>query len=154
MWDIEREVRRRAAIAAGDPRGAAAVPEPRVVGGYGETPGFVYRRHLESVISAWHSADVAAAPHPPRVNVERDVLDRLERAGVGYFVTGSEALSVWAEPRQTIDIDIVTDLPIERYDAVIRPAFQDDYLVNDLIVVDGSGYGSVILEPKSARPTS
>ena len=34
----------------GDPRGADAVPEPRVVGGFGETPGFVYRQHLESVI--------------------------------------------------------------------------------------------------------
>ena len=51
MWDIEREVRRRAALASGDPRGAAAVPEPRVVGGFGETPGFVYRDHLESVIA-------------------------------------------------------------------------------------------------------
>jgi hypothetical protein len=50
MWDIELEVRRRAAVAAGDPSGAAAVPEPRVVGGVGETPGFVYRHHLESVI--------------------------------------------------------------------------------------------------------
>jgi uncharacterized protein (DUF885 family) len=50
MWDIEREVRRRAAVAAGDPRGADAVPEPRVVGGLGETPGFVYRHHLEAVI--------------------------------------------------------------------------------------------------------
>jgi hypothetical protein len=50
MWDIEREVRRRAAIASGDPRGADAVPEPRVVGAFGETPGFDYRRHLESVI--------------------------------------------------------------------------------------------------------
>ena len=39
MWDIEREVRRRAAVDSGDPRGAAAVPEPRVVGGFGETPG-------------------------------------------------------------------------------------------------------------------
>jgi uncharacterized protein (DUF885 family) len=51
MWDIEREVRRRAAIASGDPRGAAAVPEPRVVGNFGETPGFTYRPHLESVIA-------------------------------------------------------------------------------------------------------
>jgi uncharacterized protein (DUF885 family) len=51
MWDIEREVRRRAALDAGDPRGAAAVPEPRVVGGFGETPGFVYRTHLESVLA-------------------------------------------------------------------------------------------------------
>ena len=51
MWDIEREVRRRAAGASGDPRGAAAVPGPRVVGGFGETPGFVYRTHLESVLA-------------------------------------------------------------------------------------------------------
>ena len=35
----------------GDPRGADAVPEPRVVGGFGETPGFDYRTHLEDVIS-------------------------------------------------------------------------------------------------------
>ena len=51
MWEIEREVRRRAAVASGDPRGAAAVPEPRVVGGFGETPGFTYRPHLESVLA-------------------------------------------------------------------------------------------------------
>jgi len=50
MWEIEREVRRRAAVAAGDPRGADAVPEPRVVGGFGATPGFDYRDHLEAVI--------------------------------------------------------------------------------------------------------
>jgi len=78
------------------------------------------------------------------MNVERDVLDRLESAGIEYYVTGSEALSVWAEPRQTMDIDIVTNLPSERYDAVIRPAFEDAYLVNDLIVIDGRGFGSVI----------
>lgn len=47
---LHREVRRRAAVASGDPRGADAVPEPRVVGDFGETPGFVYRQHLESVI--------------------------------------------------------------------------------------------------------
>jgi uncharacterized protein (DUF885 family) len=51
MWDIEHEVRRRTAIAAGDPRGGGAVPEPRVVGAFGETPGFVYREHLESVLA-------------------------------------------------------------------------------------------------------
>ncbi len=51
MWEIEREVRVRAAIASGDPRGADAVPRPRVVGDYGETPGFVYRPHLESVMA-------------------------------------------------------------------------------------------------------
>jgi uncharacterized protein (DUF885 family) len=51
FWELEHEVRRRAAIASGDPRGAAAVPEPRLVGGYGETPGFRYRDHLEACMT-------------------------------------------------------------------------------------------------------
>jgi hypothetical protein len=51
MWDLERERRRRLAAASEDPRGADAVPEPRVVGGFGETPGFIYRDHLEAVLS-------------------------------------------------------------------------------------------------------
>jgi hypothetical protein len=51
MWEIELAARRRAAIAAGDPGGADAVPPARIVGGHGPTPGFDYRAHLESVIS-------------------------------------------------------------------------------------------------------
>ena len=48
MWDIELEARRKAAAAAGaDP----AKIEPRgLPGGFGQTPGFTYRPHLESVI--------------------------------------------------------------------------------------------------------
>lgn len=49
MFDIEVEARRRAAIAAG--ADGQAVPEQRIAGGMGETPGFDYRSHLESVIS-------------------------------------------------------------------------------------------------------
>jgi hypothetical protein len=85
------------------------------------------------------------------VNINRDVLDRLERAGIGYYVTGGEALAVWAEPRQTLDIDIVTDLPAERYDAVIRPAFEDAYLVNDLIRTDDRAFGGVIHRAEVVR---
>jgi hypothetical protein len=51
MWNLERERRVRAAVASGDPRGVGAVPAPRVVGGFGETPGFSYKEHLESVIA-------------------------------------------------------------------------------------------------------
>ncbi|MBA2300764.1 MAG: DUF885 domain-containing protein [Chloroflexi bacterium] len=49
MWDIELEARRRAATAAGaDP----SAIEPRgLPGGFGATPGFHYRPHLESVIA-------------------------------------------------------------------------------------------------------
>ena len=50
LWELEHEVRRRAAAASGDPRGADAVPVPSIVGGYPATPGFDYRTHLESVI--------------------------------------------------------------------------------------------------------
>ncbi len=49
MWDLERERRVHAAVAAG--AGPGAVPSPRVVGGFGPTPGFTYKEHLESVIA-------------------------------------------------------------------------------------------------------
>ena len=51
MWDLEIARRRAAAVASGDARGVAAVPQPRVVGNVGDTPGFDYRAHLESVIA-------------------------------------------------------------------------------------------------------
>ena len=51
MWDLEHERRRQLAVASGDPRGAAAVPAPRVVGGYGPTPGFAYGEHLRAVLA-------------------------------------------------------------------------------------------------------
>jgi len=49
MWEMERDARRRAAAGAG--AGEEAVPQPRLVGGIGDTPGFDYRAHLEAVIS-------------------------------------------------------------------------------------------------------
>ena len=48
FWELEDEVRRRAAVAAGAT--ADAVPRPRVVGNYGPTPGFDQRRHLEACL--------------------------------------------------------------------------------------------------------
>jgi hypothetical protein len=49
MWELEEKARRRAAVAAG--AGATALPPQRIAGGMGDTPGFDYRAHLESVIS-------------------------------------------------------------------------------------------------------
>ncbi len=49
MWAMELEARRRAAAAAGaDP---AAIVAGGLPGGFGDTPGFRYRDHLEAVIS-------------------------------------------------------------------------------------------------------
>ena len=45
MWDIELEARRRARRRPARLAAAAGLP-----GGFGETPGFRYRDHLESVI--------------------------------------------------------------------------------------------------------
>ncbi|MFI5261237.1 MAG: DUF885 domain-containing protein [Candidatus Limnocylindrales bacterium] len=49
MWDLEQAARRRAAAAVGADPGS--VPEPRLVGDLGATPGFDQRAHLEAVIS-------------------------------------------------------------------------------------------------------
>ena len=49
MWDLEMEVRRRVAAAAGE--SAGDVPEQRIRGGVGDSAGFDQRAHLERVIS-------------------------------------------------------------------------------------------------------
>jgi uncharacterized protein (DUF885 family) len=49
MWDLEMEVRRRAAVAVGS--SASDVPKQHIAGGVGDSPGFDQRRHLESVIN-------------------------------------------------------------------------------------------------------
>jgi hypothetical protein len=79
------------------------------------------------------------------MDVRRDVIDRLEAAGIGYFVTGSEAMAALGIAfRATNDIDIVLDLVPTAYETRLRSRFEPDYLVNDLIRVGGKSLGSVI----------
>jgi uncharacterized protein (DUF885 family) len=82
FWHLEREVRRRAAAASGDPRGADAVPEPRVVGGFGATPGFSYRPHLEGLIA--HGA-------PPMSLLRKIVLGDRDQRTNGRVDSGPSA---------------------------------------------------------------
>lgn len=83
--------------------------------------------------------------HNPAMDVRRDVIDRLNSSGIEYFVTGSEALAVLGVAfRATNDIDIVLDLGPAAYESRLRPLFEPDYLVNDLISVPGKWLGSVI----------
>jgi hypothetical protein len=44
------------------------------------------------------------------LSVLKLVAGRLEAAGLAYMVTGSVALSLYAEPRMTRDVDLVVDL--------------------------------------------
>ena len=50
MWELELDVRRRLAEASAGGSAATAVVEGAVPGALGETPGFVYRHHLEAVM--------------------------------------------------------------------------------------------------------
>ena len=79
------------------------------------------------------------------MDVRRDVIERLEAAGIGYFVTGSEALAIHGLAyRATNDIDIVLDLDPAAYDTRVRPSFEPAYLVNSLVRVTGKWLGSAI----------
>lgn len=78
------------------------------------------------------------------MSVERDVLDRLEALGIRYYVTGSWASAVYAEPRMTRDLDVVLDIHPPEYERRVRLAFEDDFLVNDPIDLDGRWIGGLI----------
>ncbi|MES2210596.1 MAG: hypothetical protein V4515_10500 [Chloroflexota bacterium] len=85
------------------------------------------------------------------MNTEREVLDRLDGLAIRYYVTGSWALSVHAEPRMTRDLDLVLDLGPADYERRIRPAFDDAYLVNDLIAVGGRSIGGLVHRTEIVR---
>jgi hypothetical protein len=44
------------------------------------------------------------------LEVLQDTVARLEGAGIAYMLTGSVALSYYAEPRMTGDVDLVVEL--------------------------------------------
>jgi hypothetical protein len=64
------------------------------------------------------------------LDVLRDVVGRLEGAGIPYMLTGSIAMSVYAEPRMTRDIDIVVELAADDARRVVE-LFSPDYYVSD-----------------------
>lgn len=57
------------------------------------------------------------------------VAERLESAGIAYMVTGSMALSVYAEPRMTRDVDLVIELAPSQAD-VFGELFRADFLLD------------------------
>jgi hypothetical protein len=78
-------------------------------------------------------------------DVAADVIRRLERLGVDYYVTGSEALPRYGEPRQTADIDIVLALSSAAFSRV-RRAFEGDYVVNDPVAIGVRSLASAVAQ--------
>jgi hypothetical protein len=64
------------------------------------------------------------------LEVLRDVIARLDGAGIAYMLTGSVAMSVYAEPRMTRDIDIVVELAAGDARRVVE-LFSPEYYVSD-----------------------
>ena len=74
------------------------------------------------------------------MDARRDIVERIERLGIRYFLTGSEAMAVPGIAfRATNDIDIVLDLDPAAYEARLRPAFDPDYVVSSLTPWRASG---------------
>ena len=62
------------------------------------------------------------------LEVLQDALARLEREGIAYMLTGSLALSYYAEPRMTRDIDLVVECA-GRDPKRLAALFEPDYYV-------------------------
>ena len=63
-------------------------------------------------------------------DVLEDAVGRLEKAGVPYMVTGSVALSYYAQPRMTRDLDIVVELA-PRDAKEVADLFSPEYYVSE-----------------------
>jgi len=63
------------------------------------------------------------------MEVLRVVAERLNAAAIDYMLTGSIAMTWYAEPRQTRDIDVVVELPESKLAAVVQ-SFSSDFYVD------------------------
>lgn len=63
------------------------------------------------------------------IDILRDVSERLERLEIEFMLTGSLAMSFYAQPRMTRDVDLVVALDEIHTESLVQ-AFQDDYYVD------------------------
>jgi hypothetical protein len=63
-----------------------------------------------------------------QLDVLKLVVERLQRAAIAYMISGSIALSYYAQPRLTRDIDIVAALRLEDADRVTTLFAEDFYI--------------------------
>lgn len=76
----------------------------------------------------------------------RLVLDALEAAGVEYLIGGAVATWAWGEPRATMDLDLVVNIPLEAIELLSQELKKRDMLVPAEIILDA------ILEDRTDLP--
>jgi hypothetical protein len=76
----------------------------------------------------------------------RLVIAAMEASGVTYMIGGAVAAWAWGEPRSTLDLDLVVDVPLEAVDRLSEELEKRDMLVPAEIIRDN------ILESRSDLP--
>jgi hypothetical protein len=66
----------------------------------------------------------------------RLVIDAVQAAGIEYLIGGALAAQAWGEPRSTMDVDIVVDLPFEAIPALSRELEKRQMLVPAEVILD------------------
>ena len=78
----------------------------------------------------------------------RLVIAAIEATGVTYLIGGAVAAWAWGEPRATLDLDLVVDVPLETVDRLSKELEKRGMLVPAEIILDN------ILESRSDLPIS
>lgn len=63
------------------------------------------------------------------IGILKEVVQRLDKAGIGYMMTGSMAMALYSTPRMTRDIDIIINVSftdVEKLIALFQPDFYID----------------------------
>lgn len=76
----------------------------------------------------------------------RQVIAAIEAAGVSYMIGGAVAVWAWGEPRATLDLDLVVDIPLEAAGRLSKELEKRDMLVPEEIILNN------ILEDRADLP--
>jgi hypothetical protein len=68
------------------------------------------------------------------LRVAMRVADAIERCGLRYSVGGSLASTLQGEPRSTLDVDVLVELPADRVDALVRELGADFFVDPDSVL--------------------
>lgn len=67
----------------------------------------------------------------PELDTLKDLVSRLETAGIDYMLTGSMALNCYAQPRMTRDLDLVVAFHLKDVDRIQTILGEDYYVSSD-----------------------